>query len=143
MSEKAESISTLVRIKIRSLKAGMLFTLDDFANLGSRRAVAVTLSRMVSENSIKRIRRGLYMVPKESRFGEMPPDADAIVDVLSKQGNQSYLSGASASNKLGLTTQVPNTVILRGGAADLMIEIGGLKIEIKAGKSPTRKKDST
>ena len=141
MDKLDTSVSRLVQDEINKFDPGTVFTLDDFSKLGSRKAIATTLSRLVKEGVITRIRRGLYMVPKESRFGSMPPDSNAVVEAISKQGKKSYLSGVSASNKLGLTTQVPNIIILRGGASDSSIEIGGIKIEIKAGKSPTKKND--
>ena len=141
MDKQDISVSGLIGDQINKFDPGTVFTLDDFSKHGSRKAIAVTLSRLVKEGIIKRIRRGLYMVPKESRFGTIPPDSKAVIKAISKQGKKSYLSGASASNKLGLTTQVPNIIILRGGASDSSIEIGGIKIEIKAGKSPTKKND--
>ncbi len=140
MEKKAVSISKLVRGMVNDFKLGEVFTLDNFLNVGSRGAVAVTLSRLVSEGIITRIRRGLYMVPKESRFGSLPPSIDSVVKVLSKQGRRSYAAGATAANKLGLTTQVPNTIVLTGGS-DADIEIGSIKIKIKAGKSPAKKSD--
>lgn len=141
MEKGAVSISKLVRDIVNDLKLGEVFTLDNFLNVGSRAAVATTLSRLVSEGIITRIRRGLYMIPKESRFGSLPPNSDSVVRVLSKQGRRSYAAGATAANKLGLTTQVPNTIVLTGGGADVVIEIGSIKIKIKAGKSPAKKSD--
>ncbi len=141
MDKKAASISQLIRKIINKFDLGTVFTLDEFKNVGSRTAVAATLSRLTSEGRITRIRRGLYMVPKESRFGPLPPNSDAVVKVLSKQGRKSYASGATAANKLGLTTQVPNTIVLTGGVADADIEIGSIRIKIKAGKSPELKSD--
>ncbi|MCK5882328.1 MAG: hypothetical protein KAG61_01460 [Bacteriovoracaceae bacterium] len=141
MNKSDTSVSKLVRDKINKFSEGAVFTLDDFQNIGSRGAIAITLSRLVSDGSIIRIRRGLYMVPKESRFGSLPPASSSVINVLSRQGKKSYESGVSAANKLGLTTQVPNTIELTGGAADSSIEIGSIKIKIKAGKSPAKKSD--
>ena len=87
------------------------------------------------------MRRGLYMKPEESRFGTLPPSREGMISALTQKGTKSYTAGVSAYNKLGLTTQVPNTFILRGGASNSKIKIGGTKIEIKAGRSPKFKKD--
>jgi hypothetical protein len=131
----------LIESKIKKLPAGSIVTLDDVSNLGTRSAIATALVRMTKENILVRLRRGLYMKPEDSRFGALPPNREAMIAALTQQGWKSYTAGVSAYNKLGLTTQVPNTFILRGGASNSKIKIGGTKIEIKAGRSPQLKKD--
>ncbi len=131
----------LLEQKIQKLPAGSIVTLEDLSNLGTRSAIATALARMTKINILVRVRRGLYMKPEESRFGSLPPNREAMISALTQQGWKSYTAGVSAYNKLGLTTQVPNTFILRGGASNSKIKIGGTKIEIKAGRSPKLKKD--
>lgn len=131
----------LIEQKIQSLASGSIVTLDELSDIGTRSAVATALARLSKKKSIIRIRRGLYMKPKESRFGLMPPSREAIIAAITQQGRKSYTAGLSAYNKLGLTTQVPNTFILRGGVTNSLIRIGGTKIEIKSGRSPKSKKD--
>lgn len=139
--EKAMSTFSLLAQKIEKLPAGSMITLEDLSILGTRSAVATALARMAKENILIRVRRGLYMKPKESRFGSLPPSREAMISAITQQGRKSYSAGVSAYNKLGLTTQVPNTFILRGGLTNSKMKIGGTRIEIKAGKSPKLKKD--
>ena len=131
----------MVQQKIKNLPDGTVVTLEDLSALGSRSAIATALTRLAKENIIVRVRRGLYMKPKQSRFGALPPSSEAMLSALTQKGRKSYTAGLSAYNKLGLTTQVPNTFVLRGGVSDTKLKIGGTKIEIKAGRSPKSKSE--
>lgn len=135
------SVSKMVEQEIEKLDDGSVLTLEDLRALGSRSAIATALARLAQKSVIVRLRRGLYMKPKKSRFGPLPPSSESTLSALTHKGKKSYPAGASAYNKLGLTTQVPNTFILRGGASSTKLNIGGTKIEIKSGKSPKSKKE--
>jgi len=51
------------------------------------------LSRMVMSGEIKRIRRGIYYIPENSRWGEVPPSQASIIKALSRSmHNKSLLS---------------------------------------------------
>lgn len=131
-----------VREQLRSFPAGTIITLDDFKLVGSSRAaLAMALTRLTKEGEIRRIRRGLYLKPKTSRFGALPPTSEAMIAGLGMQGKKSYTSGLLAFNKLGLTTQIPNILTLRGGNTTTRFNINGTKFEIKAGRSPKSKRD--
>ena len=131
-----------VREQLRKLPSGAVITLDDFNNLNtSRAALAMALTRLTKEGEVRRLRRGLYLKPKTSRFGELPPTSDAMIAGLGLRGKKSYTSGLLAFNKLGLTTQVPNVLTLRGGSSNSSFKIDGTKFEIKAGRSPKSKRD--
>jgi len=131
----------LIEQKIQKLPDGSIVTIDELSIFGSRSAVASALARLAKEKVLVRVRRGLYMKPKESRFGSLPPSREAVITALTQQGRKSYTAGVSAYNKLGLTSQVPNTFVLRGGVSNSKIRISGTRIEIKSGKSPKKKKD--
>jgi hypothetical protein len=69
-------------------------------------AVAQGLARMARKGKLTRIRKGLYYVPKHSRFGPVPPDRINVT--LSAMGeNRLATGGASAANTLGFSTQLP------------------------------------
>lgn len=131
----------LIEQKINGLAQGAIVTLDEFSGLGSRSAVVTALTRLTKRNILVRVRRGLYLKPKESRLGTLPPSREAVIAAITQKGTKSYLAGVSAYNKLGLTTQVSNVFILKGGATNSEFKIGGTRIEIKAGKAPKFKKD--
>lgn len=131
----------IIEKKIDDLPQGTVVTVDEFNSIGSRTAVVTALTRLAKRKILVRVRRGLYLKPKESRLGILPPSREAIIAAVTQQGSKSYLSGLSAYNRLGLTTQVPNVFTLKGGATNSEFKIGGTRIEIKAGKVPRFKKD--
>jgi hypothetical protein len=72
-------------------------------------AVAATLSRLSKDPDplIRRIRKGVYYVPKKTRFGETKPELDHVVAHLFRDRGIAYSpTGTAAYNRLGLTTQV-------------------------------------
>ncbi len=81
----------------------------DLASIGSRRAVDIALHRLVAQDAIRRVARGLYYVPRVHRvLGEIRPTADEIVRALAKKHQlRIQPSGAQAANLLGLSEQVP------------------------------------
>lgn len=100
------SIAGKVRKRIEGEGAGRVWTFADFRPL-SPTGVAAALSRMAKEGSICRIRKGVYCVPKKTRFGElMPEPARIAAAVLKSKGVEWKSSGLAAYNGLGLTTQV-------------------------------------
>jgi hypothetical protein len=64
---------------------------------------------MVAAGQIRRISKGRFYKPKITEFGEQKPDTYEVVkDLLEKNGKVTgYLTGYTAFNELGLTTQVP------------------------------------
>lgn len=136
------SIYQNVRAQIKGFPGGAVITLDDFKSMKiSRAALAMALTRLTKEGEVRRIRRGLYLKPKSSRFGDLPATSEAIISGFGMKGKKSYTSGLLAFNKLGLTTQVPNVLTLRGGSSNTSFRIGGTKVEVKAGRSPKTKRD--
>ena len=63
MSKHAGSIDDQVQQRIQSQGLGWVFTPADFADLGSRTAVASTLSRSKAAGTIRLLGRGLYDTP--------------------------------------------------------------------------------
>lgn len=144
LAKRVSLMSTFqnVREKIRKLPPGAVITLDDFKGLNApRSALAVALSRLTREGTVNRLRRGFYLKPKDSRFGSLPPNSGAMIAAIGLQGKKSYISGLSAFNKLGLTTQVPNIISLKGGVTNSSFKAGGTRIEVKAGRSPKAPRD--
>ncbi len=64
---------------------------------------------MVAAGQIRRASKGRFYKTKMTEFGELPLNATELVkDLLEKNGKTiGYLTGYTAFNELGLTTQVP------------------------------------
>lgn len=93
-----------IRHRIASAPAGSFFRPDDF--VGAAGAIETVLSRMASDGTLTRVRRGLYWKGVDSRFGPGWPAArDVALEVVGVKGNGP--TGWTASHVLGLTTQVP------------------------------------
>ena len=103
---KSATISQIVTRKVDRGGADRLWTYSDFTP-HSESAVAATLSRLWKKGVVKRVRKGVYYLPRPSRFGESSPDPTRVAEaVLKHRGIPAISSGLPAYNALGLTTQV-------------------------------------
>jgi len=100
------SIAHRVRSRIARGGEDRLWTYRDFIDLPGL-AVAATLSRLARNRHIRRVRKGVYYVPRVTRFGTTSPDPSNVAGaVLTSRGIAWKPSGPAAYNRLGLTTQV-------------------------------------
>jgi len=122
---------------LRRLKAkkGQPVPARDLHGLGSGPAVRKALSRLVRQGAIRRVRRGLYELPRTGKLLNQPLVAspDELVRAWGrKNGLRVVPSGAYAANLLGLSTQVParirllnrgpKTMDVRGRVAPLVFQ---------------------
>lgn len=128
------SISASVKERIQKRGEGSISTYKDFADLGNLQAVALTLSRLVKLGKLKRLSRGQYYVPKKTKFGDLAPSEDQILTAII-QKNTGYIAGLSVLNRLGLTTQVPNEIEIRGSRSNRKRKIGNLRLKFTRGAS--------
>lgn len=104
-----QSIVKKVFMKMKAAN-GNPVTTSDLLGLGSRAAVDQALSRLVRQGAIRRIRRGVYEIPRMGKLLNQPlmPSPEALVQAWARQnGLRVVPSGAYAANLLGLSTQVP------------------------------------
>lgn len=110
------SIMKQVVKKINQLPSGTLVTLGDFhpLDVNSSQALSKSLSRLAKEGEIKRLSKGRYYKPKKTRFGEGGPGEAAIIDCYTKNKGKlfAYKTGLAAYYEMGLTTQIPNEIVL-------------------------------
>lgn len=100
----------VIRDTIDKFPAGFVFTPADFPiDVSKQASVNRTLNNMVAAGKIRRLSKGRFYKPEITQFGELSPDTYQIVkDLIEKNGKiTGYLTGYSAFNDLGLTTQVP------------------------------------
>lgn len=125
------NVSRSVVKKIENKKAGELITFDEFSYLKNFNAVALTLGRLNKIGKIERLSKGVYYKPTVTEYGNLKPSEDEILKRILLKNNKGYVSGAVAFNKLGLTTQVPNTIEIRGNSSSRLTKIGKLRIKYK------------
>jgi Family of unknown function (DUF6088) len=107
MKSIADRIMDQVRVRGRGK---WVFTPKDFLDLGSRAAIDRALSRLVVDGKLRRIGRGLYDFPRQSKIlrGAAPANLDATVQAISRRDQiQVMPNGIVFANDLGLTNAVP------------------------------------
>ena len=128
------SIEDKIVDHLRRQGRGKVFTPKDFLRLASRDAVDQALSRLTKSETVERIGRGLYCYPRvNKRLGiAIPPDVDEIADALARQtGSRIAPSGATAANRLGLSTQVPVKPVYLTDGRSRQVRVGKFDFVIK------------
>ncbi|HPD65396.1 MAG TPA: DUF6088 family protein [Bacteroidia bacterium] len=106
-------IAEYISFTIDRLPRGYVFTYADFVtDVNQKEAVIKALNRMVAAGKIAKLSKGKYYKPENTPFGALQPPQEQIVkDLLEENGKiTGYLTGYSIYNRLGLTTQVSNTI---------------------------------
>jgi hypothetical protein len=105
----------IVRKKVEKMAPGEVFGYGRFTMAATDEfSLAKTLSRLAQEGVITRLSKGKYYKPKESVFGKLRPSESALVEALTTRNGQriGYLTGIAVYNRLGLTSQVSNTLVI-------------------------------
>lgn len=135
---KELSISKQVQKQIEILGPGVVFGLKDFSEIKNTQAVVLELSRLSKKGVINRLMKGKYFLPKKSKFGELAPEEQALINEIIKD-NGGYLSGVAALNRFGVTSQVPAQISVRGVRSTRNLKIGNLVIRFTRSGNPEAK----
>lgn len=130
------SIMQKVREKIETLPEGSVITYRSFPSSYSLNAVAPALSRLRKQGFIERLEKGKYFKPRSTRFGKLPPSEREVLNLFSRDKN--YIVGMAAYNRLGLTTQVPNEIVILGNKYNRKRKLSGLNIRYQKSFSSIR-----
>ena len=106
-------VSEKVANTVDSLPVDYIFTYSDFRiEVKSKYAVVKALNRMVASGKISKLSKGRFYKPRKTPFGVLQPSPYQIAkDFLEQNGELvGYITGYSAYNSLGLTTQIPSTL---------------------------------
>lgn len=129
------TVQDRIHNRIKGKGRGAVFTPKDFLDLGSRAAVDQSLSRMTRDGTITRLRRGVYYFPKtHPRLGTLRPNADAVAKALVGDAPL-QMTGATAANALGLSTQVPTRAIYYSDRSYKDVPIGNRSVSIRKGST--------
>lgn len=102
-------VSEIVANTIDRLPVDYIFTYSDFdIEVSSKDAVVKALNRMVTSGKISKLSKGRFYKPRKTQFGALQPSPYQIAkDLLEQKGELvGYITGYSAYNSLGLTTQI-------------------------------------
>ena len=126
------SLSQIVRERIKSIERGLLFTVNDFEDLNNDNLVTRTLSRIQNEGVIVRVATGIYMNPQKTQFGILYPTIDQIAKKIAERDKAQIMpTGDTALNLLGLSTQVPMNAVYITNGAKRKVKVGERNIIFK------------
>ena len=129
-----QSITDKVIARIYGHGRGWAFTQIDFVDIGSRQSIDVALHRLYKSGRIRRALRGLYYYPDYSEYlnTELSPDYDQLAQAIARKYNwRIQVSGSTALNYLGLSTQVPGRMIYMSDGPSKEFTINEKTIEFK------------
>ena len=123
----------LIRELVQALPQGTPFAASMFFETGARATVYQALSRLVSGGEIERVKRGIFVRPRESRFvGKIPPSAQEVAEVVARvSGGALQINGAEAAQRLGLSTQVPTKSVYYTTGKSSRFRVGQLEVTLK------------
>jgi hypothetical protein len=120
--------------RIERLGEGKAFSAKDFLDIASRTTIDVTLAELTLDGTLRRVRRGLYDMPKVNPAlgGKLSPDIDEAARAIARKQKWKIVpEGAWAANLLGLSTQVPAKIIYLTDGPNNEVPIGRRSIYFK------------
>ncbi|MGB5990214.1 MAG: DUF6088 family protein [Marinifilaceae bacterium] len=124
-------ISQQIAKKVEKMEEGLTFKYADLGvNLEQYEAAIKALVRLEEQGVIKRLSKGVYYKPKQSVFGVIGPREEERLRPYLYDGKKrfAYITGASLYNRMGLTTQVANTIKVASRGRRVSTSIGNLKV---------------
>jgi hypothetical protein len=126
------TVAEKIKQKIDRIDIGALF---GYAALGITPnevlAASKAISRLAADGTIRRAKRGIYYKPRQSAFGEVKPREEVLLSRYLFDNNRqiAYITGIRLYNRLGLTTQVPNSVHVASAEKQIKGKVGNLLIK--------------
>lgn len=123
-------IAQKIKNKINTIKEGETFTYRQLSiDNNEYQTAAKSIERLITKGIIKRISPGIFYKPKQTVFGELLPNNEEIIKpYLFKNGKRNaYITGTLLYNKLGLTTQIPQTIKIACRENEIKINKSNIK----------------
>ena len=113
---------------------GWAFSSSDLAGRFARQQIDNALSDLAETNKIRRVARGLYDYPRFSDLLQktLSPDIDQVANAYARKFNwRIEVSGDSALNLLGLSTQIPAQYIYLSDGPSKSYDVMGVQLNFK------------
>jgi hypothetical protein len=120
--------------RIKRLGDGKAFSAKDFLDIASRGTIDMALGSLTRSGTIRRIRRGLYDMPRinEALGGKLSPDIDEAARAIARRQRWKIVpEGPWAANLLGLSLQVPAKITYLTDGPNKEVQIGRRSIHFK------------
>ena len=133
MAKSFQSIDDKVIRSINARRDASVFSAKDFTRFGKGPAIGQALARLVKAGRLRRVRQGLYDLPRPHPIlGRTSPDPAAVVQALMKgTAAQWQYSGAYAANRLGLSEQVPAKILVLTDGTPRRLALGKLTLILR------------
>src|SRR5690606_27137582 len=128
-----QSVESYIEKSIKSKPKGSLVLPSDFMQYGTAKAVQKSLERLEDKGIIIRVAQGIYVRPKISKLiGPLTPSAEEVAEAIAKRDRiRTVPTGSYALSALGLSTQVPMSIVLLTDGSPREIKIGKRIIKFK------------
>jgi predicted transcriptional regulator of viral defense system len=125
-------VTNKIKTKIDRIDTGEVFGYDTLG-ITSNEVIAASkaLSRLVENGYIKRAKKGFYYRPKMTVFGETKPREETLLSIylFDKKRQIGYISGTRLYNRLGLTTQIPNSIRIASFDKQVKGKVGNMLVK--------------
>ena len=133
------SVAAIVNQIIDRETPGQIFGYEVFLQYQEApEAVVRAVNRCVDNGRLKRAEKGRFYRPRKGIFGDFPISDEArLRDMLYRNGRRcGYITGPVLYNRLGLTTQVPKTIIIATNRAAQTKDFGTIRIKLVPRRVP-------
>jgi len=121
-------MNSLEEVKNR-LRPGQVYRRSDLAKWS--RSVDRHLSQLVSDNTLVKLQQGVYLRPKQSRFGKVPANPEKLVRAFLKD-DDFLLTSPNDYNALGVgTTQLYNLRVVYNHKRHGRFKLGGQNFDFR------------
>jgi hypothetical protein len=113
---------------------GWVFSSSDLAGRFARQQIDNALSDLAEAAKIRRVARGLYDYPRFSDLLQktLSPDIDQVANAYARKFNwRIEVSGDSALNLLGLSTQIPAQYLYLSDGPSKSYDVMGVQLSFK------------
>ena len=119
--------------RIENIHEGQILFISDFSDLnGNEKVISRALSAEEKKGNIVRLANGVYLRPKNTRFGIIYPSVDEMVKAIAHRDKAKVQPcGMTALNTLGLSTQVPTKYTYLTSGSSRNLKLGNRQIELK------------
>ncbi|MDT4860352.1 hypothetical protein FQZ97_949080 [compost metagenome] len=127
------SVSEAISNRIKYMPKGKPFTIDLFAEAGTRASVDKALSRLVQVGSLERVARGVYMRPKLSKYaGRIRPNPTAVMKAIARSNGETIqVHGSEAVRMFNLSTQMQTLPTFYTSGSTREIRVGNAVVRLQ------------
>lgn len=122
-------IKSYVMDRIERSEPHSVFFISDFVDKGSSETIRKIFFQATEAGMLERVSQGIYVKPKESRFGRIPVSLEKLaVEIADRDKSRILPSGSTAANMLGLSTQIPMNMSYITTGSTRSIEVDGRRL---------------